>query len=287
MTEEQRLAWEKQQGFTSFATKSKEVYAHVAEKELSIDELKKEIVKYNNLLSLKSDTNSDYVLEHALESTPKRFLCNADRIFKIGNTLYKVFENNIVMCNEKHYTKLLSLNESNYIEYTGDDFQLMFSTSELKDDEYKVPLSSIYKLNNVDRYLLERRNDNGSNRTRLRIGIDFIDNGLIYPVLWGEAKPYKRVLGVWYETSRTISCEYNIKYDYTDFYGTWYRSQNLFYNNTGTNTTGIYKILKTFDAGHIDPMVFFSKIHIAATKCWAKTPDTGRAEIFHNEELID
>jgi len=139
MTEEQRLAWEKQQGFTSFATKSNAVYAHVAEKELSIDELKKEIVQYDNLLSLKSDNNSEFVLEHALESTPKRFLCNADRIFKIGNTLYKVFENNIVICNEKHYTKLLSLNESNYIEYTGDNFQLMFDNKTLKDDAYNIP----------------------------------------------------------------------------------------------------------------------------------------------------
>ena len=160
----------------------------------------------------------------------------------------------------------------------------------------KVPLSSIYIIGANERYLLEKRASKGSNRTRIRVGMDFTINFLpntneqvwyTYPTLWGEAKPYKRVLGIWYETSRTISCEFNVKYDYKDNNNVWVRSLNKFYLNNGTNTKVIYRILEEFPKElNLLPIRYFNNFHIAATKCWAKTPDTGRAEIYHNEELI-
>ncbi len=305
MTEEQRLAWEKQQGFISFATKSNEVYSHVAGKELSVDELKKEIVQYDNLLSLKSDNNSEFVLEHALESTPKRFLCNSDRIFKIGNTLYKVFEDNIVMCNEKHYATLLLLNETNYTQALNDEIQVMFSNSELKDDDYKIIPDNMFTLPKGKRFLLERRNDNGSNRIRIRVGFDVINNSNSEikgfdqnGTLWCEARPYKRVLGVWYTTTRTISCSFEIIVDFTrsieftNGNGAWERSRTYDYGDIVKKdvlgqTFGIYQVQYSNRILGPNENDFLKEVHFAALKCRASTPDTGEAQLYYNTHLIN
>ncbi|MCK9561290.1 MAG: hypothetical protein M0R02_01075 [Bacteroidales bacterium] len=303
MPEEERLAWEKQQGFTSFVTVSNEMYETVAEKGLTLEQLQQKIEPLSEYLMLEQEESGDYVLLHALESTPKRFLCNVNRIFKIENTLYKVFEDNIVMCNEKQYKTLLSLNETNYSAVIDDDFQLMFTESELKDDQYNVTLNGMTMVTPINsyRYLLERRNDNGSNRTRIRVGFDVTriqDNKYNYRLtgpLWGEAKPYKRVLGIWYETNRTINCEFKIIIDeYNTTNQEWIRKP-YYYRPNSQNTKTIYYTFDNFTVHYYTSIpnqeptfsTFFYRRHIGALDCRARTPDTDFAELSYNNQLIN
>ena len=207
------------------------------------------------------------------------------------------------MCNEKHYAKLLTLNESNFSEYIGDDFQLMIDNNTLKDDQYKVTLDGMDILIPINsyRYLLERRNDDGSNRTRIRVEFDVTriqENDYNYRLtgpLWGEAKPYKRVLGVWYETSRTISCEFKIIIDeYNTTNQEWVRIP-YYYNPNPQNTNTIYWIFQDYNVNYYSSIknqkppfsVFFYRRHIGALDCRAKTPDTNYAEISYNTVLIN
>ena len=303
MSEEERLAWEKQQGFTSFVTVSNGVYETVAEKGLTLEQLQQEVESLSEYLMLEQEETGDYVLLHALESTPKRFLINKNRMLQIGNTLYKVFEHNAIMADVKYRTILETLTENTYRNAISDEIQLMFTDSELKDEQYKVTLNGMTMVTPINsyRYLLERRNDNRSNRTRIRVGFDVTriqDNKYNYRLtgpLWGEAKPYKRVLGIWYETSRTINCEFKIIIDeYNTTNQEWIRKP-YYYRPNSQNTKTIYYIFDNFTVHHYTSIPnekppfsrFFYRRHIGALDCRARTPNTNYAEISYNTQLIN
>lgn len=168
----------------------------------------------------------------------------------------------------------------------------------------KVPLSSIYIIGANERYLLEKRASKGSNRTRIRVGMDFTINFLpntneqvwyTYPTLWGEAKPYKRVLGIWYETSRTISCEFKIIIDeYNTTNQEWIRKP-YYYRPNSQNTKTIYYTFDNFTVHYYTSIpnqeptfsTFFYRRHIGALDCRARTPDTDFAELSYNNQLIN
>ena len=295
MTEQERLAWEQEQGFISFVTTSNEVYERIAEKELSIEQLKEEMLSLSEYLVLEQEESGNYVLLHALESTPKRFLVNKNRILQIGNTLYKVFEHNVVMADVQHRSTLESLTEKTYRNAISDEIQLMICEDELKDDAYNVSLNPIYIIGDDERYLLERRNDNGSYRTRIRVGMDFLVRFIpnsggqwyTFPILWGEVQPYRRIAGIWYINERTISCEFNIYYDYKEN-NIWMRSSKLFYSNSGTQRNNLYIPFQNFSSElNLVPRHYFNNFHIAALQCWAKTEKTGQAKIEHNIFLFN
>jgi hypothetical protein len=168
----------------------------------------------------------------------------------------------------------------------------MFDNKTLKDDAYNIPYNGIFLISGGNRYIIERRNDNGSNRTRIRVYFDQIAdydyNGVLikYNISTNfDAGAYKRVLGVWYTASRTISCNINIKYDYRENTLPWVRRGSYTYSNSGTNTTEIRRIFDVFESPY--PYQLGSdRLHFAALNCWADTPDTDRAEIIWNTELF-
>ena len=299
MTEQERLAWEQEQGFISFVTTSNEVYERIAEKELSIEQLKEEMLSLSEYLVLEQEESGNYVLLHALESTPKRFLVNKNRILQIGNTLYKVFEHNVVMADVQHRSTLESLTEKTYRNAISDEIQLMICEDELKDDAHRVILDGFDVLApNKYRYLIERRNTNGSDRVRIRVGFDInrlrLDNHnySLWGPLWGEAKAYTRILGIWYENTRTISCEFNILLDELNTStNTWSRRPYYFSKTERTKT--IYHVFDYFDvriytSSGTSPNYnnFFNRRHIGATECWAKISNTGRAQLNFNTHLF-
>src|SRR5690554_2798042 len=138
MNEEERIVWEKQQGFVSFASHSNQVYETIAEKELPVDELKKEIVPYADYVQLKQEETGDYAFINTLESNPEQFLCNKNRIVQIGNKVYKLFDKNAVSTNVENISELTGLTEGNYLQSLNKNMQLTNNSSELKDDAYKI-----------------------------------------------------------------------------------------------------------------------------------------------------
>ena len=292
MTEQERLAWEQEQGFISFVTASTEVYERIAEKELSIEQLKEEILPLSEYLVLEQEESGDYILLHALESTPKRFIANKNRLLQIGNTLYKVFEHNVVMADVQYRLTLESLTEETYRNAISNEIQLMICEDELKDDTYNIPFNGEFQIIGGRRHIVERRNTNSSERIRVRVYFDKMPVRLAgHTVAWDisvsfDAGAYNRVLGIWYVAQRTISYDINIIYDYRKNYNSpWERKGVYRASHSGIRSRGESRTFITFrHEGPWRPME--DQLHFAALNCWAKQPNTNRANIIHNTVLF-
>ncbi|MFO7868676.1 MAG: hypothetical protein R6U95_05195 [Bacteroidales bacterium] len=156
-------------------------------------------------------------------------------------------------------------------------------------------MHSIYISGYDERYLIERRDTDGRHRIRNRIMMDFtikfIPNGggayYNYPKLWAEAKPYIRILGIWYTTKRDVSCDYKIKYD-CNFHSPWIRSKTYSASGSIDNSGGLLYLIRDFGRTPLNysPSLYMSHWHLACSNSWAKSDKTGKAEINYNTELF-
>lgn len=266
----ERKKWEETLGFKSFATICNEFYFSINPEEFSNIESLKNYVNINSeYLQLKQDETGDFTLEASLINDPIRYLLNRDRLFQIGDTVYKVLENSIIHSNIIYINKLKAINEGNFLNYIADENifienQSLNEQGNLKDVTYNCGVWT------------EDRVTNGSERTYLRIGIysQNIGNGTEQGADF-MVRPYKKILGIWYWCTRTISCDIAVAVDYyvytSPYSGSWLR-QYATYSESGTSTSSISGILSSYWIS----IGFYGtpQSHFGGYHCWADTPST-------------
>ncbi len=97
MTKEERLAWEKEQGFKSFGTICDEFYATVDPTSFkSVEEVKAFVAKNTDKIDFYTSSDGETYCEPKDYNGLYRNISGTNEIFIIGNKVYKVIENNLV-----------------------------------------------------------------------------------------------------------------------------------------------------------------------------------------------
>jgi hypothetical protein len=96
-----------------------------------------------------------------------------------------------------------------------------------------------------------------------------------------EVRPYVKILFIWYWTERKVSYHFKIAIDKLGSSG-WERTYHYWYE-PGTWTWQEEKILM---GGRISYGWVHVEQHFAGYDCWAKIPETPKAELKCNEQVL-
>lgn len=117
---EERKNWEESKGFKSFGTVCDEIYDSKSPEDFrSVDEIKEFVSKNDSYLRLIDDENGELTLETVLSNHQDRYFINKEKIYKINNTVYKVFANITVLTKEENINKLRKIDEKNLLSFTN------------------------------------------------------------------------------------------------------------------------------------------------------------------------
>lgn len=267
----ERKIWEESQNFISYGRACDEFYNSLKIDENWDDEAIRKVVLDNaDYLQIIQDNEGDCFLETRMYQNLKRYLINVDKLYQIGETIYKVIGENItVRANIKCLEKLKTINESNYLSYLSDAEILIchpsFDSDVLKDAGNNCGTDH------------EARVTNGNDRTYMHIVIvtDDLDIGR-EQYTYFIVRPYKKTLGIWYWCTRTISCDISIRTDYYLYTnpnsGDWDDPEYGNYENSGTSDDHLSDILnQRMIATGFYPTTYS---HFGGYDCWGDTPST-------------
>jgi hypothetical protein len=260
MSYEERLAWEKSKGFKSIEIEAERLYESIDPEQFkSVDEVKRFVEQHSALLELVEDEKGEYELDTKLSNLPYRYFANKNGFFQVSNHICKAFPEGVLSVEERH-VGLIS-NSDFYTCLSNQYVSVVFQ----RIDGFKGLNSTC----NGGTF----RADNGNERIRLIVDAGYytLSGTNISQVftIW-EARPYNRVLGVWYHAIRTTSCSIDINIKYRNSSGTW-RTWNTSYSNSGERTY-VLNELKWID--YIYPG---SNVEITSYDCWGKQPNTSYA----------
>jgi hypothetical protein len=199
MTNEERLLWEKEQGFKSFGTICDEYYASLDPKDYkTFDELKS---KLNHNFSNLYEEDGSYFLEPKLLSDGRRYLMGERRMIIVADNALKVFDkgdivtsiNNIdLLMNQKSYS--LAINE------LAED-KVVMKTRKIDENTSKVKIVRQFSENKS--YML--RLHVALWQFAVNLGIDGFRRELFCII-----QNYERFLGVYWITGLPTQCNVNI-----------------------------------------------------------------------------
>lgn len=278
MSDEEKEKWEESNGVKSFVLEAKRFYETIdPEAFSSIDEVKQFVANNSNFLILVEDGNGEYELDTRLSSNSFAIFANLDGLFQVDDKIFKVYENAVLSVDvqELEILKASSYNEA-----------LTFSTVVTSKISMMKSTESVCSGTSV-------RSDNGGERIRLQVDAynifcnDCISlygiTDLIQVIAYFEARPYNRVLGIWYRCKRTISCSIKLNFDYKNSDGedSW-TNYDYEYSNSGTNDYVITeeKLVASHNATVNSSPVFYGPIYdinINSYDCWAKQANTNKA----------
>jgi hypothetical protein len=115
MNEEQLRSHEEEVGFLSFGRASDEVYHPIiapieeAEMEFSVEQASAYVAQYPQYLELVTDDNNEHVFITKYHSSHFRYVMNEDRVFKIEDKCYRVFQKTVL--GSSNIEQLLSISE--------------------------------------------------------------------------------------------------------------------------------------------------------------------------------
>jgi len=203
-----------------------------------------------------------------LSSSFYKYFINEDRIVQIGDRLYKVLEDKIVMTDLHNYDKLLVIDELNI-----QDFE--------KDANFEVQEENILHLKKSTGHSVDYGDEDisveqSSRRVKLRVKVYW--SGIM---LWREYKitAQKKILGIWFNYNVDITAEIKWRVDYLT--GSWKTlSEKYIYNSFEGDILmwgrGIY-----FE---VDDEDYY---HFRGYDCTATTADiTNSADLEFNTSLI-
>ena len=200
MSDEKRIDYEKSRKFTSFATVTEALYLPKIEKGETTEATIKELMgKYPDYFQLTTDKKGEQTFEPCLPSTPFRYIANQNRMFQVGDTVYKVFEYDIVSADKDKYKLLMAV--------TADNLNNLSSELTLISNN-----SSGSKTTYFDALYIEEEAINGNNK--IRVTIDYYLKNQGYNVYKYKLAPEIRALykvGIWWWCKRTISANLTIE----------------------------------------------------------------------------
>ena len=161
MSDEQRIVYEKARGFTSFATVTEALYIpKIENEEMTQATINALMSQYPDYFQLTTDDEGEQTFEPCLPSTPYRYIANQSRMFQVGDTVYKVFEDGIVFADKDDY-KLLMTVTANNLNNLSPELNLISNYSSGSKTDY------------FDALYIEKEATNWSTNDRIRVTIDF------------------------------------------------------------------------------------------------------------------
>ncbi len=117
MTKEERLAWEKQQGFKSFGTICDEFYATIQPENFkSLEEVKAFVSKNSDKIELYTSSDGETYCEPKDYNGLFRNISGINEMFIIGDKAYKVVENKLVSSSLKNIDELKKCTKITFVE---------------------------------------------------------------------------------------------------------------------------------------------------------------------------
>lgn len=130
MTKEERLTWEKEQGFKSFGTICDDYYYSLDFSEYqSIEKLK---MNTNNKLLKIYEEDGDFYIEPCEFSSKFKYIINKDKMYIISNRIFKIVESKPISTNLSDYNLLMSIEDYNSFKII---FEKKYQTNSLKAKE--------------------------------------------------------------------------------------------------------------------------------------------------------
>ena len=210
-------AYENTNGYTSFGRESEEVYYNSLEVDsLSTDEEIQSFVNaHSDFVQIYTDYDGEQLYVPILFDHPFRYIINNNRMFQIGDIIYKVFNSgiaSILNSSTNSYEMLLNLSESDLefidsnsmIQYIPkQDPYIMFEKDAAHDMGNNVYISKV----------------DGNERVRLFLGGERLDGGAcpFYPYYgWADLRGFRKIGNNWCGGKRTLGCNVWCTLDYWD-----------------------------------------------------------------------
>ncbi|MDL2241117.1 hypothetical protein LJC69_05775, partial [Bacteroidales bacterium OttesenSCG-928-K22] len=231
LTHEEREEWEKTNNFKSYGYICDELYWSLTPENFkSVDEVKEFVATNSEYLQLLEYENGEYTLETQLYNNPFRYMINANKIYYYGEYACKILSDGIIYTNINFVNQLLNINSKDDI--TND--QIMYEAyfiENIDDNDFENMLkdnSTVCKDSSGNPRYYEFDNSDGGERIHLRISIlSYRHKYEHIQEVYGEymARPFKRVLGVWYWCTRTYT--YSLSVTVHDNYWKPWRSRTF------------------------------------------------------------
>ncbi len=261
MNEEDRVAWEASRGFKSLGLESERFCASIEPKDFkSVEEVKQFVKKNSNFLQLVEDNNGEYELDARLGEAPFSILANRDGFFQVGNRICKVYKDAVVSADEQHIDKLKSATIDEALLFSD----VLVSANMVKSSQSGCSAETV------------ARCDNGNERIRLSIGSYICEGAIAVVYIYYEARPYNKILGIWYRCRRTISCEIDMNIYYQSAVDNKWVNWNSKVSNPGEKAYVISQQMP------IDYCVEQSGLVVQSYDCWAKQANTNKAYAICN-----
>ncbi len=276
-----RLDWENAQGFTSFATKSDNVYTEVANKYQSFEELEELVQTNNQYIELEYDKDGECTLENKMRLNSKKYLININRIVAIGDTAYKILDNAEVAVNIWNIDLLNSINEDNYTSYFKDSLVTIIDYSSLKDAAYNYGTLRLRTKMSSDKKQRIRM------ETEIKQIHSVINRGMYFNYTAYFINHNKK-LGAWIKCKRTITADVKAKIDYFSITNNQWSSYTLVgkvkteaYDYTISHTW-MYMYENSYQLSN----ALTNEAHFGALKCLFRNGSTDYGRIYYNEDVL-
>jgi hypothetical protein len=209
MTPEELKDFEKEKGFSSFGRMSEDFYQKIDfESFKTTDELKAFVQKNGNYLQFIEDDNGELELETKFHNRADRYLQNADNMYQIGETVYKVFEYGTVSSSIDNLE--LFYKKGNNLDSFKKDDKFSFYSSENDNVRMKSTTSNCTPTEPF-------RSTEGRERLKveLEVSTNYGQTEVTYHFL---SRPYKMTLGIWFwVSSRNMYADVDVDWHYVDF----------------------------------------------------------------------
>lgn len=197
MTKEERLLWEKEQGFKSFGTICDEFYESIKpENFISVKEVEDFVERNSDRIEFYIDSNNE---KHCVSKnflSNKRYIMNQNQMYVVGENVYKTIENELFVSNISNANNLIKAKSISDIKTDINVSAIKKAASSLKT---KADASGTGKIGN-DTYKVTAWIEVYKTNT---------DSFYTYMKIWN----YSRSLGIWWfiEAQVTWDYRYNIQ----------------------------------------------------------------------------
>lgn len=252
MTENERIAWESDNNFKSFATECQELFNELEQRSTLTDDDILSLVENNgDKFYLQDETDGKYLRAH-LEDSYYYYVVNSDRIIQIADKIIKVFDEGLMIGRPEDIEIIKSTKTYKALKREHIEYRDAFRT-QLPSREYEC---------NCNRQETIARQTNNRNRTYIRVYVETDAPSSLYGNVsyCMTVRPYHRTAGIWYWCNRSIT--YNMTVRITN--GQTFTRQKL----SAPSTSSVEQVCFTTISSENILTSGFTNIN-----GWGKTPD--------------
>ena len=209
MGEEERRAYEAEQGYKSLLTKSYELYEQINPETLTdLEPLYQHVAKHPDWLEIVKDNQGELEYNPIYADNNYSMIAGVDRMIIVGEYALKVFDDGLISA-PLEALEVLRSSEGQSVNDVAKNKDFM--VTEFSSNTYAQKTNC-----GLDR---EDISTNGNNRTKLTLEAYLKAFNSAFPIPVGEAQatiiPQLRTLGIWFRARRTSNgrFQFNLAYD--------------------------------------------------------------------------